>query len=89
MMTKEESTKFVNFMTPGRGYCAGAWSYCEHAIFLLLFLSLLYLTERYAPKELMLDQSLGKYSITGGCYIYKNTHNVIHVGFIFFTSYIF
>ena len=36
MMTKDESTKHVNFMTPGdRGSCAWVWpykSYCEYAL---------------------------------------------------------
>ena len=27
MMTKEESTKIVNFMTPGQGFSARTWSY--------------------------------------------------------------
>ena len=42
MMTKEWSTKIFNLMTPGvGGSCAGALSYSENAIFLLLFLSTL------------------------------------------------
>ena len=44
MMTKEESTKIVKvyLITPrGMGLYAGAWSYSEHAIFQLLFLSTL------------------------------------------------
>ena len=27
MITKERSTKIVNYMTPGRGSCDGAWAY--------------------------------------------------------------
>ena len=37
MMTKEGSTKIVNFMTPGTGSCARAWqymSYSKNALFL-------------------------------------------------------
>ena len=44
-MTKERSTKIVNFMTPrGRGFCARVWpykSYSENALFLLKSSSLL------------------------------------------------
>ena len=42
MMTKEGSTKIVNFMTPppppSKGSCAGVWSYksyIQNAVFLL------------------------------------------------------
>ena len=43
MLTKEEFTKIVNLIVKpwGRGSCAGAWSYSEHTLFLLLFLSTL------------------------------------------------
>ena len=37
MMSKEGSTKIVNFMTPGQGFCARAWpykSYSENALLL-------------------------------------------------------
>ena len=37
MMTKEGSTKIVNFMTQGRDFCARVWpikSYSENALFL-------------------------------------------------------
>ena len=44
MMTKEGSTKIVNFITPGQGFFAGAWphkSYSENALFLWKSSSLL------------------------------------------------
>ena len=38
MMSKEASTKIVNFITPGAGFpvieCDYIWSYCENALFL-------------------------------------------------------
>ena len=40
MITKEESAKIVNLMTP-RGSFVGEWPYSENAIVLLLFLSTL------------------------------------------------
>ena len=41
-MTKEWSTKIVNFLTPGIGvFCAGAWPCIENEIYLLVFLSTL------------------------------------------------
>ena len=46
VMTREWSTKNVNFMTPGgRGSCAGVWpkkSYIEYAMSLLPFFSTLW-----------------------------------------------
>ena len=62
IMTKEESTIFFLISClRGRGSCAVAWSYSDHAIFLLLFLSTLghgifFSTPRHGSDKLSIKQ---------------------------------
>ena len=53
MMTKEESTKIINLITPGVGIrvLARAWSYSEHAIFLLYLSTLKHGSDKLSIKQ--------------------------------------
>ena len=53
MMTEEGSTKIINSMTPGVGVNsdARAWSFSEHAIFLLLLSTLGHVSDKLSTKQ--------------------------------------